>query len=367
MPEEIQAVGSDDHVSGPLGLRAKHHLFEEIRSLRTERDHFKHQVNEMSKFLQDYGLTWVGDSSKNEGSLESSRPQSGASGSQEDEACANPVPESRPMTATTFSVDVQVMSSKVEGLNASVKQEGARIVASRVGGAVHARLVADEDPPVPLTFFKDGVKLGRCSFEQYDTSGAQHLIRDILDGFFPYALKDDYPDGVLLKVIDRTTCDFAAWLEGNASTDRDLTDGGSRLVVQGGRALNGPAGGVSGLRGGNAGSRGTSLPGSVSKAAAPNEISLVDEGRDPTAPMARLQVKLEGGLRVVLCMEPHHTLGQLEDGLERWCTEQGVSGLKGLHLRTAFPPQTFSDRDQTLLAAGLTPSATLFVAAEAVA
>jgi len=278
------------------------------------------------------------------------------------------------------------MMGRVETLNASVKQEGARIVASRVGGAVHARLVADDAAQIPLTFFSDGVKLGRCQFEAFNSSTAQQLIRDILDGYFPYALKDDYPDGVTLKVIDRTTLHFATWLQEHSKTDKDLASGGDSLALVGAHAIKPPGTAVADkapdrvgrdgqicevhsppqqkLRGGNAGARGISAP--TLNRASNSEVSLLDEGRDPTSASARLQVKLDGGLRVVLCMEPHHTVGHLEDALEKWCIEHGSAGLNGSHLRTPFPPKTFSDREQTLLDAGLTPSATLFVAASAV-
>jgi hypothetical protein len=37
---------------------------------------------------------------------------------------------------------------------------------------------------------------------------AQALLTDLMDGFFPYDLKDEYPDGVPLKVVDRTAEKF---------------------------------------------------------------------------------------------------------------------------------------------------------------
>lgn len=66
------------------------------------------------------GLTWVGDSV----AQQLSRPEK--------------------------LVDVQVLRARVEELNSLV--EGARVQRSAVGGAVHARFVADE--MLPLTFFQ---------------------------------------------------------------------------------------------------------------------------------------------------------------------------------------------------------------------
>merc|ERR1711862_560217 len=95
------------------------------------------------------------------------------------------------------------------------------------------------------------------------------------------------------------------------------------------------------------------------------EVFLLHADRDPTSPAARLQVKMESGERIVLHMEATHSIGDLEDALDRWRSDNGLSGLRadGLHfqLRTAFPPKVHSERSQMLQEACLVPSATLFV------
>eukprot|EP00442_Polarella_glacialis_P046193 CAMPEP_0115144902 /NCGR_PEP_ID=MMETSP0227-20121206/61793_1 /TAXON_ID=89957 /ORGANISM="Polarella glacialis, Strain CCMP 1383" /LENGTH=673 /DNA_ID=CAMNT_0002554311 /DNA_START=111 /DNA_END=2134 /DNA_ORIENTATION=- len=382
--EEEADAGSADGLQGTSSAEQQ-----EMTALRTERDSFKQQCRDMLKFLGDYGLNWVGDSEKfSEESGEEAASEPPRGGADAHGTVASRLSRPRP-SDFSCTVDIQVVTAKVEGLNATVEKEGARIVRDRVGGAVHARLVADDAPPLPLCFFKDGVKLGGRDFQMYSSRPAQLLLRDILDGFFPYALKNDFPDGVMLKVVDRTGYDFTTWLRDHPTGDKELTDGGDRLALVGVRASGGGANGslcsaaervpekfvrngliceVRGpeelLRGGNAGARGNSAPaGPCNRSSASGEVSLLHPDRDPTAPLARLQVKLDG-LRLVLCMEPTHTIGNLEDALEKWCSENSHAGLKGSHLRTPFPPQTFTDRDQSLADAGLTPSATLFVAVE---
>ncbi|CAJ1352972.1 unnamed protein product [Effrenium voratum] len=168
---------------------------DEVRLLRIERDEYKEQFQAMTKFLQDYGLTWVGEEE----------------GEKDDTVAAK---LSRP--GSSQGVDTEVMATRVAELNALVRQEGARIVATRgPGGGRQARLVADDTTPLPLSFFKDrdGLKLGGLGFQSFSSRSAQQLLQDILDGYFPYELKKDYPDGVMLKVVDRTMLTFSAWKE----------------------------------------------------------------------------------------------------------------------------------------------------------
>lgn len=324
---------------------------EDLHTLRRERDQYREQVLAMTKFLHDYGLTWVGDKEQEEETA------------QLNESLAEKL--SRP---TSAQVDVQVMCARVEELNALVRQEGAKVVSNRVGGAIHARLATDQ-APLPLSFFQDGVKLGRCNFQPFGSRAAQQLLQDILDGYFPYELKEEYPDGVMLKVVDRVAVTFAVWQKEYASADPDLDARGDRLAM-GGRVLNAPtvtssekvlrAGQICEARPsdrGSAAARGASVPPA-------DEVSLLSRDRDPDQPFARLLVRLDQGLRVVFCLELQQLVGDLEDAVDRWCAEQSLPGLKGCHLRTAFPPQTHADRDQAICDAGLAPSATLFVASE---
>jgi len=226
---------------------------ESMRSLRAERDAYRRQVEEMTQFLADYGLTWVGDEADEvEDQGESERGDcEGETSSQNTEAqhCegaekagrvrSGSVAEKlgRPPVPDGVALDIKVIESRVQSLNAMVEKESARIVSSSVGGVTRARLVADDTQPLPLTFFRDGVKLGDHAFMAYELAPAQQLIRDILDGYFPFALKDDHPDGVAMKVLDRTSHSFTAWLKSHSQSDPDLIDSGSRLAPVGVHAV----------------------------------------------------------------------------------------------------------------------------------
>ncbi|CAK0826137.1 unnamed protein product [Prorocentrum cordatum] len=209
--------------------------------------------------------------------------------------------------------------------------------------------------------------------------------------------------GKLAEVVDRTGSAYRAWLRDLAARDPELADGGIRLRPSAGRAVNAPAdkrtpaerflarlpekvvrgGQVVDVRGaiaerlmpGGSAARVSSEPpapggaGAAGAEARGCEVSLLAAGRDPDAPSARLQVKLEGGQRVLLRMEPDATVGALWEALGRWRAEHGVAraGDDGRQwcLRSAFPPRAFADKSQTLREAGLVPSAALFVSAGA--
>ena len=60
---------------------------------------------------------------------------------------------------------------------------------------------------VPIFFFANGLMIKGdfvtgMPFYPYYSKQAQSMLSDILDGYFPYDLKEKYPEGVPLKPID---------------------------------------------------------------------------------------------------------------------------------------------------------------------
>jgi len=297
-------------------------------------------------------------------------------------------------------VDVKVLESRVQGLNAALEQELSDVGPRRSPGNNICQLRSSA-PEFPLTFFRDGLKLADRPFTAYELRPAQDLIRDVLDGYFPRVLKDEHPDGVLLKVIDRTGHTFQAWFRQFSRDDPELADGGERLkpsaasgvalrapadsrsaeerllaklperVIKGGRICevrNAIADklGVVQTPGPGANIRSLSAPPKRSSSTSSGgDVNLLRPGREEKEPLARLQVKLEAGQKVLLRMEPDATIGGLWEALATWRMENCVPRAQpGSMLRTAFPPKSYSDLQQTLAAAGLVPSATLFVSTE---
>merc|ERR1711972_1256392 len=106
---------------------------DEVESLRAERDQYQQQVTEMTRFLQDYGLTWVGDTHADGDEADSKESDSveaevTAQGDGDSTQATFRSPKSRSLGAQDVPVDIQVLNSRVEVLNAMVERSGARVV-----------------------------------------------------------------------------------------------------------------------------------------------------------------------------------------------------------------------------------------------
>lgn len=291
-----------------------------VRAVCGECERHKKQIHDMTKFLADYGLTWVGDSSD--------LPASGLPCTSE--GLGEPAGE-----AFVASIpDLNVMRSRVSELNLIAARESTRIVSEQRDGCVRARLVVDAAPSLPLTFFLDGLTLGGRALALYESEEAKRIIEDVLDGFFPLCLKREHPEGVRLEVVDRTDISYEGW-KTRTRSDSVLVNGAPST------------------------SRRTRLRVRREVSAARREVSLLGCDRDPKASFARVQVKFEDHSIVVL-LEPEHTVGTLQECL---ALEDGPSTHSNYILRTACPPLTYADPEQTMADAGFVPSATIYASA----
>ena len=60
LKEKTQRIATLEDENARLTLAASEDSIDHIAKLTVERDNFKQQVEEMTKFLSDYGLKWVG-------------------------------------------------------------------------------------------------------------------------------------------------------------------------------------------------------------------------------------------------------------------------------------------------------------------
>eukprot|EP00344_Euplotes_crassus_P008057 CAMPEP_0196998096 /NCGR_PEP_ID=MMETSP1380-20130617/3562_1 /TAXON_ID=5936 /ORGANISM="Euplotes crassus, Strain CT5" /LENGTH=468 /DNA_ID=CAMNT_0042414541 /DNA_START=8 /DNA_END=1414 /DNA_ORIENTATION=+ len=153
--------------------------------LEGERNRYKKQCEEMTVFLEDYGLKWVGNDSKDvEGKFDSDAIH---------KELAHQAPNYR--NSLPSEIDTEILSRRIEELNFIAEKN--KLV--ETDGAFKFK----KHDEFPIWFFKNGLVLRGFPFYPYYSKEAQSVLSDILDGYFPYDLKKLYPEGVPLKPIDR--------------------------------------------------------------------------------------------------------------------------------------------------------------------
>lgn len=104
-----------------------------------------------------------------------------------------------------------MLSRRIEELNfIAEKQYVATIQGNMKGFKQH-----DE---VPIFFFQNGLMIKDCPFYPYYSKQAQSVLADILDGYFPFDLKEKFPNGVPLKPID--LCDETYNSQSKVNSDK---------------------------------------------------------------------------------------------------------------------------------------------------
>lgn len=190
----------------------------EAEALRGEVDRYRRQaraawrqVADLKRFLNDYGMVWVGDG-ENENtagasgtappnpvpSRSSSRsaveePQASTAAASADATPRGGIPHasSAPSTRPTWTgLDMKLLQRRINDLNTSLEGPSARAQA------------------VPVVVYKDGLQLHTWPFRPVTDAGAQGILMDIMDGYFPFILQDEFPDGVPLILLDMAHLEY---------------------------------------------------------------------------------------------------------------------------------------------------------------
>ncbi|KFR01128.1 UBX domain-containing protein 11, partial [Opisthocomus hoazin] len=179
----------------------------EIRCLQLQT-----QVWEMERFLNDYGLIWVGERHE--------QPEDSESLEDEEELPARSLwkPGKAPAlfaeaailapaahleaVVSKHHIDFDLILENVKDLN-MLAGEGVSQIEHTPGGA---RLRQPE--PLPLTLYQNGIVMFNGPFRPYEDPSTQQCLQDIMDGYFPSELQMRYPDGIPLQVIDRRNVVF---------------------------------------------------------------------------------------------------------------------------------------------------------------
>ncbi|XP_038654135.1 UBX domain-containing protein 11 isoform X1 [Scyliorhinus canicula] len=153
----------------------------------------QNQVWEMEKFLNDYGMIWIG-SEKDEASSVYLK--------EEEEPQEPPDPSGLILhpgdsAMKSFQVDFDLVLENIKDLNILAGEGEARI--EHITGG--ARLKRPD--PLSLTLFKNGIVMFNGPFRSFNELSTQHCLQDIMDGYFPSELQHKYPAGIPMKVTDK--------------------------------------------------------------------------------------------------------------------------------------------------------------------
>jgi hypothetical protein len=176
---------------------------------------WRKQCQEMEIFLSDYGLTWIGEQSQlpqeNKGDQSPLGDPTPAKGSVNGRELSEPrqfnlLPNpSYELTHRNFSIpNISQLRKCVKELNSSVTNSQMRFVKDQHSNAIRL------SPPltIPLILYSNGLKLHNLPFRSYSLHAVQAVFADILDNYFPTELKDEFPEGVLLEIIDKLGVDY---------------------------------------------------------------------------------------------------------------------------------------------------------------
>ncbi|XP_074659681.1 UBX domain-containing protein 11-like [Tubulanus polymorphus] len=349
---------------------------EHIQELEKERHRLQKQVQDMEIFLADYGMVWVGeDSDKNDSDSDQEelwRP--GTSLPQDDE----------------FNVDYDLVIENIKDLNVLAGDGESKIQHTTDG----ARLKATD--PISLILYANGILMFNGPFRPFTDPFTYQCIKDLQDGYFPSELQTLYPDGIPFKVTDLRNvhfkdkrgvdvfCGEGQILGGKTQPSNliptNLKDSKSEIettstlparllsreqfltklpssVIKNGKIID--------IRGSisNTLSGGPDAPGSVkllqTKAVVDMKQRLnVNEDDRPVSArdVTTLRIKSETGDETfVLKMKFHETIQDIRNYIDN----NRADDCSSYDIVSSFPKRVFTDNEETLLCAGLTPSATL--------
>jgi hypothetical protein len=129
---------------------------------------YSQQVSEMTDFLADYGLHWVGGSGPANKSLYPRGP-----------------------------TDMAVFMQRISDLNAMAETGVSFGQVNGVGRPC--------EPKVRIRLLDDGFQVDDSDIRSYSLPLSSDFFQDIMDGFFPVEFKSSFPEGVKLMIEDRRT------------------------------------------------------------------------------------------------------------------------------------------------------------------
>lgn len=379
---KTQAVDIEHKARQIAVLEQKLNLFQEAKEKSASNENqdeelvqlclkLQNQVCEMEKFLNDYGMIWVG-------------------GHEEHYEQANSQFPAATCKRKSFEMNYDLVMQNIQELNIAAG-EGESHVTAIPGGAK-----LTQKSSIPLWLYKNGIVIFSGPFRSYQDPITQECMQDLMDGFFPSELQDRFPNGVPLQVHDKRDEEFIVrrpWTEfpGRGQTidgaRRQSVDRSEQTISTAPKQSQIPgkklsmeqflrklpetvvkAGKVISIRD----SVKTHLQGfpdgAKSHSATTVETSALQALRErktvtlSAKDVTTLRVKSEDGLEsFIMKMYLTETIGDLRHHLDM---KRGP-GAAPYDIISAFPQRCYSDDTQTLLSCGLTPNAALLLRPQA--
>jgi hypothetical protein len=196
--EEIERLQREIHLLKRPGATGRNSQAD----LTTENRRLQKKIKEMEKFLEDYGLIWVGEQDPH--NVEDT--QTDENDEVEEEILPSYEESTSSSPVTMSDEDFDLLIRKIQELNALINQnEGTcTFVADRSkGNGKFHRLVPSKVDHIPCTIYLNGLFLKRGPLRSFEEPSTQDFIKDILDGFFPTDFKDEFPQGVIFDIQDK--------------------------------------------------------------------------------------------------------------------------------------------------------------------
>ncbi|ORC90336.1 uncharacterized protein TM35_000081340 [Trypanosoma theileri] len=213
--------------------------------LYNEKEELERQVEEMHKFLADYGLRWVGDKNDKINSRKGSRggiSSRKSTTSPLTPGITDPIGERFELYAGNYTNATPVISrsptpTSGRKSNPTIQQDHlSKVIARKDSRNVdhptlpvsidvlirHAKILSDhvgtkgvvsngkqggikEREVVRIVVYQDGICVNGGPFRPFGWPLCDAVINDLAEGYYPYEFKDRYPDGFPIEVIDKTS------------------------------------------------------------------------------------------------------------------------------------------------------------------
>eukprot|EP01060_Flectonema_neradi_P001796 TRINITY_DN11118_c0_g1_i1.p2 TRINITY_DN11118_c0_g1~~TRINITY_DN11118_c0_g1_i1.p2 ORF type:complete len:422 (+),score=102.48 TRINITY_DN11118_c0_g1_i1:74-1339(+) len=336
-------------ISKDKQLMAAKQKEDELEVLKIQNAKLALQVVEMTQFLKEQGLSWVGSGRisplVNEG--RDSSNDSPVKRTDEQSSQANQrlsilglagddtwEPEE---SVSKLPIDIVELQQKIAELNLVA---GEKVIATDQlsGGRSVSKL---KDPDVlDVVIYKDGIIVNNGVFRPYHWPLCSAFMSDVLEGYFPSEYQQKYPDGFLMNLIDKSSESGSKASEAAGYRKNTfLKNMPSQVITKSGQIVQ-VRDNMRVMMGGD-----SEMKTTVRKT--------VSEGG------VFLQVRIVGGGKMVTQMSKTHTIGDVRKLVAEQIPHEN-SG-RPFELLTAYPRKTFSDDSQTLLDADLVPNAALLM------